>query len=179
MTDTVGQVVVAWTVTNLKPGMDATPGYTQAGKLWEATATVKAIRAASPPPISQFNAIDPNEAAYRVLWYVVSPTNVGGRSPRRRIDRQDPLRCHRSVAFHRDHEQRDGRPPHLGAITDGALRGIRRRVTLGSTAAHMAIRSWTFSDRSRVGGDGDRAPERFSRRRRGLRVPWASNRRRL
>lgn len=78
MTDTVGQVVMAWTVSNLQPSSDATPGYTPTGKLWEATATVRSIRGTVTPAISQFNAVAPNAAAYRVLWYVASPTNISG-----------------------------------------------------------------------------------------------------
>lgn len=78
MTDTVGQVVLAWTVSDLKPSTDVTPGYTPAGKLWEATATVRSIQGTVTPAISQFNAVAPNQAAYRVLWYVVSPTNISG-----------------------------------------------------------------------------------------------------
>lgn len=78
MTDTVGQVVLAWTVSNLQPSTDATPGYTPAGKLWEATATVRSVRGTVTPAISQFNAVAPNAASYRVLWYVVSPTNISG-----------------------------------------------------------------------------------------------------
>ncbi|HUH72560.1 MAG TPA: MPT63 family protein [Mycobacterium sp.] len=78
MTDTVGQVVLAWTVSDLKPSTDAMPGYTPAGKLWEATATVRAIQGSVTPGISQFNAVAPNQAAYRVLWYVDSPTNISG-----------------------------------------------------------------------------------------------------
>ncbi|UXA05107.1 MPT63 family protein [Mycobacterium sp. SMC-2] len=78
MTDSVGQVVLAWTVSNLQPSTDATPGYTPTGKLWEATATVRSIRGTVTPAISQFNAVAPNAAAYRVLWYVASPTNISG-----------------------------------------------------------------------------------------------------
>jgi len=78
MTDTVGQVMLAWTVSDLKPSSDATPGYTPAGKLWEATATVRAVRGSVTPAVSQFNAVAPNQAAYRVLWFVVSPTNISG-----------------------------------------------------------------------------------------------------
>ncbi|MFY2858996.1 MPT63 family protein [Mycobacterium sp. THU-M104] len=78
MTDTVGQVVLAWKVGDLQPSSDETPGYTPVGKLWEATATVRAIRGSVTPAISQFNAVAPNEAAYRVLWFVASPTNISG-----------------------------------------------------------------------------------------------------
>jgi hypothetical protein len=78
MTDTVGQVVLSWRVSNLQPSTDEMPGYTPAGKIWEATATVNAIQGSVTPAISQFNAVAPNEAAYRVLWFVASPTNISG-----------------------------------------------------------------------------------------------------
>ena len=78
MTDSVGQVVLTWTVSDLKPSTDVMPGYTPAGKLWEATATVKADQGSVTPGVSQFNAVAPNEAAYRVLWYIASPTNISG-----------------------------------------------------------------------------------------------------
>lgn len=78
MTDTVGQVVLSWRVSNLQPSSDVMPGYPVAGKVWEATATVRAIRGSVTPAISQFNAVAPNQAAYRVLWQVASPTNISG-----------------------------------------------------------------------------------------------------
>jgi hypothetical protein len=78
MTDTVGEVVLSWRVSDLKPSADVMPGYPVAGKLWEATATVKAIRGTVTPAISQFNAVAPNQAAYRVLWQVASPANISG-----------------------------------------------------------------------------------------------------
>ena len=78
MTDTVGQVVLAYKVGDLQPSTDETPGYIPAGKLWEATVTVRAIQGSVTPAISQFNAVAPNEAAYRVLWFVASPTNISG-----------------------------------------------------------------------------------------------------
>jgi hypothetical protein len=77
-TDTVGQVQLSWRVSNLKPSSDVMPGYSVAGKVWEATATVKAIRGSVTPAISQFNAVAPNQDAYRVLWQVASPTNISG-----------------------------------------------------------------------------------------------------
>ncbi len=78
MTDSVGQVQLSWTVSGLKPSSDTMPGYQVAGKLWEATATVKAIQGSVTPAISQFNAVAPNKAAYRVLWQVASPVNISG-----------------------------------------------------------------------------------------------------
>ena len=78
MTDTVGQVALSWTVSGLKPSSDVMPDYPVAGKLWEATATVRAISGPVTPAISQFNAVAPNQAAYRVLWQVASPVNISG-----------------------------------------------------------------------------------------------------
>jgi Domain of unknown function (DUF1942) len=78
MTDTVGQVVLSWRVSNLKPSSDVMPGYPVTGQIWEATTTVKAIRGSVTPAISQFNAVAPNQDAYRVLWQVASPANISG-----------------------------------------------------------------------------------------------------
>jgi hypothetical protein len=78
MTDTIGQVVLSWKVSDLEPSKDVMPDYPVAGKLWEATATVKAIGGSVTPAISQFNAVAPNQAAYRVLWQVASPANISG-----------------------------------------------------------------------------------------------------
>ena len=60
MTDTVGQVQLSWRVSSLKPGSDVMPGYRVDGNLWEATATVKAIRGSVTPAVSQFNAVAPH-----------------------------------------------------------------------------------------------------------------------
>ena len=78
MTDSVGQVMFSWQVGNLRPSNDVMPGYPVAGNLWEATATVRALSGAVTPAISQFNAVAPNQAAYRVLWQVASPVNISG-----------------------------------------------------------------------------------------------------
>jgi hypothetical protein len=81
MNDTVGQIVLSWKVSNLKPSTDAVPGYfpyAVAGKLWEATATVKSVQGSVTPAISQFNAVAPNQAGYRVLWQVPFPANISG-----------------------------------------------------------------------------------------------------
>ncbi|MEZ0049649.1 hypothetical protein ABIA30_000639 [Mycobacterium sp. MAA66] len=78
MVDSVGGVDLAWKVSGLKPSTDVMPGYPVAGKLWEATATVRAIRGSVTPGVSQFNAVAPNQASYRVLWQVASPVNISG-----------------------------------------------------------------------------------------------------
>ena len=78
MTDSVGQVVLAWTVSNLGPSSDSVSGLPVYGKLWEADATVKAIRGSVTPQIPNFNAVAPNEAAYRVLWQAYTPQGISG-----------------------------------------------------------------------------------------------------
>ncbi|RAU96108.1 MPT63 family protein [Mycolicibacter senuensis] len=77
-TDTVGQVVYSWRVSGLQPSSDTMPGYPVAGKVWESTATVNAIRGSVTPAISQFNAVAPDRAAYRVLWQVAAPKAISG-----------------------------------------------------------------------------------------------------
>jgi hypothetical protein len=78
MTDTVGQVVLGWTVNDLKSSADTIPGYPVAGQLWEATATVNAIRGTVTPAISQFNARTASGADYRVLWQASGPNTISG-----------------------------------------------------------------------------------------------------
>jgi len=78
MTDSVGQVTLSWKVSDLEPCTDVMPGYRVVGTLWEATVTVNAISGPVTPAVSQFNAVAPNEAAYRVLWQVASTLNISG-----------------------------------------------------------------------------------------------------
>ena len=78
MTDSVGQVVLSWKVSNLGPSSDNVPGLPVYGKLWSADATVKAIRGSVTPQIPNFNAVAPNQAAYRVLWQAYTPQGISG-----------------------------------------------------------------------------------------------------
>jgi Domain of unknown function (DUF1942) len=78
MVDSVGGVALSWKVSNLKPSTDTIPDYPVAGKLWEATATVNAIGGSVTPQIPNFNAVAPNEAAYRVLWQADTPQGISG-----------------------------------------------------------------------------------------------------
>ena len=77
MTDSVGQVQLTWTVSDLKSSADKVPGYPVAGQLWEATATVNAVRGPVTPAISQFNA-RAGGVNYRVLWQVSDPNTISG-----------------------------------------------------------------------------------------------------
>ena len=54
--DDGGAVITIWKVSDLKPSMDTIPGYPLAGKLWEATAAVRAAKGAVTPIIPDFNA---------------------------------------------------------------------------------------------------------------------------
>jgi len=78
MDDSVGQVALSWKVSNLQPSSDTIPGLPVSGKLWEANATVKAIRGTVTPQIPNFNAVAPDQAAYRVLWEASTPQGISG-----------------------------------------------------------------------------------------------------
>ena len=78
MNDSVGQVVLGWKVSDLKSSADTIPGYPVAGQLWEATATVNAIRGPVTPAISQFNARTSDGIDYRVLWQAAAPECISG-----------------------------------------------------------------------------------------------------
>ena len=72
---TNGDVVQAWTVSDLKPSSDAIP-YPVAGTLWEATATDHAVRGTVPPIVSNLNARARSGQTYRVLFGVATPQGV-------------------------------------------------------------------------------------------------------
>ena len=78
MTDSVGQVLLGWKVSDLKSSTDTIPGYPVAGQLWEATATVNAIPGTVTPAISQFNARTADGIDYRVLWQAATPNTISG-----------------------------------------------------------------------------------------------------
>lgn len=78
MVDTVGQVDFSWKVDGLQRSSATPLHYPVAGQVWEATATVNAVRGPVTPAISQFNAVAPNQAAYRVLWQVAGPDTISG-----------------------------------------------------------------------------------------------------
>jgi hypothetical protein len=78
MTDSIGQVALGWKVSDLKSSTDTIAGYPVAGQLWEATATVNAMRGPVTPAISQFNARTDNGINYRVLWQAATPNTISG-----------------------------------------------------------------------------------------------------
>lgn len=70
-----GDVVQAWTVSNLHQSSDALD-YTPKGTLWEATATDEAIAGSVTPIVSNFNARAADGESYRVLYQLATPQGV-------------------------------------------------------------------------------------------------------
>ncbi|GAB5896251.1 MPT63 family protein [Mycolicibacterium mageritense] len=70
-----GNVVQAWTISDLKPSTDTIP-YDVQGTLWEATATDEAIQGSVTPIISNLNARAADGQNYRVLFQVATPQGV-------------------------------------------------------------------------------------------------------
>lgn len=76
LADTGGAVVAEWTLTGLRPSTDTAPGYPLAGRLWEATTTVRAASGAVTPVIPNLRAMGPGHAQYPVLWQLASPAGL-------------------------------------------------------------------------------------------------------
>lgn len=70
-----GTVVAGWTVSGLHPSNDPIP-YQPHGKLWEATATVKAIRGTVTPIVADFNARAASGQNYPELGDVATAQGV-------------------------------------------------------------------------------------------------------
>lgn len=70
-----GDVVQAWTISDLKPSADPIP-YAVHGTLWEATATDEAVRGSVIPIVSNLNARSAGGENYRVLFQVATPQGV-------------------------------------------------------------------------------------------------------
>ncbi|WP_262491006.1 MPT63 family protein [Mycobacterium simiae] len=75
LVDAGGAVIQGITVTNLQPSNDPIPYPQRRGELWEATATIKAIRGTVTPIIPNFNARAANGQNYQNLAGV--PTALG------------------------------------------------------------------------------------------------------
>jgi hypothetical protein len=70
-----GNVIQAWTISDLKPSTDVIP-YQVSGTLWEATATDEAIQGAATPIVSNLNARAESGQTYRALFGVATPQGV-------------------------------------------------------------------------------------------------------
>lgn len=70
-----GNVIQAWTISDLKPSTDVIP-YQISGTLWEATATDEAIQGAATPIVSNLNARAQSGQTYRALFGVATPQGV-------------------------------------------------------------------------------------------------------
>ncbi|MCV7178387.1 MPT63 family protein [Mycolicibacterium sphagni] len=78
LVDNGGQVITIWKISDLKPSSDTIPGYPLAGKLWEATAKVRAAKGSVTPIIPDFNARAASGANYPVLWQAATPAGISG-----------------------------------------------------------------------------------------------------
>lgn len=76
MTDAGGAVVQDWTLTDLRPSSDPAPGYPLAGRLWEATVSVRAVTGTVTPVIPGFEAMGTDHHSYPVLWQLASPSGI-------------------------------------------------------------------------------------------------------
>lgn len=76
--DAGGTVVTAWTVSDLEPSRDTVPDYPLAGRLWQATATVEAVRGTVTPIVPDLNARAGNGQNYQVLWQAFAPNGISG-----------------------------------------------------------------------------------------------------
>ncbi len=70
-----GNVIQAWTISNLKPSTDVIP-HQVSGTLWEATATDQAIQGGATPIVSNLNARAQSGETYRALFGVATPQGV-------------------------------------------------------------------------------------------------------
>ena len=70
-----GNVIQAWTISNLKPSTDVIP-HQVSGTLWEATATDQAIQGAATPIVSNINARAQSGQTYRALFGVATAQGV-------------------------------------------------------------------------------------------------------
>jgi hypothetical protein len=76
--DDGGNVITVWQVSDLKPSTDSIPGDPLAGRLWEATAAVRAAKGVVTPIIPDFNARAANGVNYPVLWQAATPAGISG-----------------------------------------------------------------------------------------------------
>ena len=70
-----GDVIQAWTISNLKPSTDVIP-HQVSGTLWEATATDQAVQGAATPIVSNINARARSGQTYRALFGVATAQGV-------------------------------------------------------------------------------------------------------
>ena len=78
--DCCGGTVTAWKVDNLQPSNLTVPDYPLHGRLWQATATVKAVRGTVTPLIPDMNARAADGQNYQVIWQAYLPETISGRT---------------------------------------------------------------------------------------------------
>jgi hypothetical protein len=78
--DCCGGTVTAWKVDNLEPSNLRVPDYPLHGRLWQATAEVKAVRGTVTPLIPDMNARAADGQNYQVIWQAFLPETISGRT---------------------------------------------------------------------------------------------------
>lgn len=79
LVDAAGTIQQGWTVEDLKPSTDVIP-WPVHGRLWEATATDKALRGCPMPVISDMNARAADGQTYQELALVATPQAINPRT---------------------------------------------------------------------------------------------------
>ncbi len=79
LVDGAGTIVQGWTVEDVKPSSDRIP-WPVHGRLWEATATVTALRGCPEPIISDMNARAPDGETYQALALAATPQGLNPRT---------------------------------------------------------------------------------------------------
>lgn len=74
--DADNTVITSLTVTGLKQSDDRIGNVPLAGQLWEATATIEAVKGTVTPAIPFFNSRTPNNENYRVLFQAFAPEGI-------------------------------------------------------------------------------------------------------
>ncbi|BBY96477.1 hypothetical protein MGALJ_61460 (plasmid) [Mycobacterium gallinarum] len=74
--DAAGTVVQEWTIAGLQKSEDVLPGYTPRGQLWQATATLQAVKGTVTPLIPSFYAAAPGGQRVGVLWQAATPQGI-------------------------------------------------------------------------------------------------------
>lgn len=75
-----GGTVTAWKVEDLKPSAYTVPDYPLHGHLWQATASVRAVRGTVTPLIPDLSARADNGQNYQVIWQAFTPETISGKT---------------------------------------------------------------------------------------------------
>jgi hypothetical protein len=75
-----GGTVTAWKVGDLRPSTDTVPDYPIHGHVWQAQASVVAVRGTVTPIIPDLNARAADGQNYQAIWEAFTPETISGRT---------------------------------------------------------------------------------------------------